>query len=710
MFAFLSTGTELRRFGKGTLPKIALVVLMFIPLIYGALYLWAFWAPDKELSKLPVALVNSDTGAVRDGTDVTAGNDLVGKLLDGNDLGWVETSAADAATGVTDGDYYFSVTIPADFSTDAISAGTDTPTAAEVLVDYNDSNSFLASTLGKQAMIQLRDAVSLNIGDQTVNTMLVAVNKAGDGIRTAAAGAGTLADGLSTAETGTGTLVAGLNDLSAGASTLDDGAAQVADGSSTLAAGIGTLSSGAATLSDSSVKLSDGASTVAAGTQKVSDGLAKAATGAAALSDSSDQLAVGATTIATGTGQLATGTKDLDDSLAKLQTAMAAAPPGTPASAFLPTVTQLATGADTLNTKTQGAAAQVSGYAKLSGNFATGMGTLSDSLTAGAPGAAQVAAGATQVASGSAALATGAGQLATGAATAATGSATLATGADSLAAGTGTLVDGSSQLVAGGTALESGTVQLADGSHTLADALATGAADAPSLTDAQISEKAAVIANPVDLNQRWENASDSFGEGFAPFFLALATFVGALITWLILRALPTRALASAASGLRATMTGFLPAMAIGLSQVVIMVLVLVYGIGLTPAHWLGMSAFIYLTTLAFLALQQMFIILFGTAAGRVISLVLLMLQLSSSGGTYPVETTPEFFQILHPWMPASYVVTGLRQLITGGIDSRLWLSVLVLVGILVGSIAISAWSASRQRMWTITRLHPELTI
>ena len=38
MFAFLSTGTELRRFGKGTLPKIALVVLTFIPLIYGALY------------------------------------------------------------------------------------------------------------------------------------------------------------------------------------------------------------------------------------------------------------------------------------------------------------------------------------------------------------------------------------------------------------------------------------------------------------------------------------------------------------------------------------------------------------------------------------------------------------------------------------------------------------------------------------------------
>ncbi|QYF72915.1 YhgE/Pip domain-containing protein [Cryobacterium sp. PAMC25264] len=710
MFAFLSTGTELRRFGKGTLPKIALVVLMFIPLIYGALYLWAFWAPDKELSNLPVALVNADTGATRDGDPVTAGDDLVDKLLDGNDLGWVETSAADAATGVIDGDYYFSVTIPADFSTDAVSAGTDTPTPAEVQVDYNDSNSFLASTLGKQAMVQLRDAVSLNIGDQTVSAMLVAVNEAGDGIRDAADGAGTLADGLSTAQTGTGTLVDGLGDLSAGAVTLDDGAGRLADGSSTLSTGLGTLSTGATTLSDSSVKLAAGATSVAGGAQQVSDGMSAAASGAGALAEASTQLATGATDISTGTGQLATATSTLSDKLSALEAAMAAAPAGTPATAFLPSVTELSTGAGQLTTKVQGAAAQTAGYAAKDGEFATKLGALSSALTAGAPGAAQVATGASDVATGATALSAGAGQLAGGAMNAATGATTLADGADSLAAGTGSLVDGSTRLVDGASTLLSGTGQLAEGSHTLADALASGAADAPDDSDDQINAKASVIANPVDLTQTWENASGSFGEGFAPFFLALATFVGALITWLILRALPTRALASASSGLRSTMTGFLPAMAIGLSQVVIMVLVLVYGLGLTPAHWLGMSAFIYLTTLAFLALQQMFIILFGTAAGRVASLVLLMLQLSSSGGTYPVETTPEFFQILHPWMPASYVVTGLRQLITGGIDSRLWLSVLVLVGILVGSIAISAWSASRQRMWTITRLHPELTI
>ncbi len=244
MFAFLSSGTELHRFGKGKMPKIALVVLLFIPLIYGALYLWAFWAPDHELGHLPVALVNVDAGASRDGEPVTAGRDLVDTLVDGHELDWTVTTAADAATGVKDGDYYFSVTIPTDFSASAVSAGTDSPLPATVQVDYNDSNSFLATTMGKQAMVQLRDAVATEIGDQTVNALLVGVDDAGDGIRSAADGAGRLFDGLTAASDGAGTLLVGLDALADGAHTLDGGAARLSDGATTLATGLDTLSSG----------------------------------------------------------------------------------------------------------------------------------------------------------------------------------------------------------------------------------------------------------------------------------------------------------------------------------------------------------------------------------------------------------------------------------------------------------------------------------
>ncbi|WP_022892316.1 YhgE/Pip family protein [Agromyces subbeticus] len=695
MFAFLSSGTELRRFRKGVLPKIALVVLLFIPLIYGALYLWAFWAPTDELKNLPVALVNDDAGASRDGTSITAGDDLVDELTSGGQLDWHVTDAADATAGVTDGDYYFAVTIPSDFSASAVSVGTDAPKAATVEVDYNDSNSFLASTLGKQAMVQLRDAVAEQVGQQTADAMLVGINEAGDGIRAAADGAGTLADGVATANAGAGTLVVGLGDLASGASSLDAGASRLADGTGTLAGGLDQLASGAGTLSSGATRVADGAAELSG---KMND----AAAGSATLAEKAHGLADGATAIAAKTGDLAAGTQQLSGSLEALAAQMQANPE-LPASSFLPALQAISAGAGELNSGAQSALPTVQGYAGLSGQYAGAIDQLSSGLSAGAPKAAELATGAAQVRDGASTLAGKSGE-------AASGAHTIASGAATLSAGTGDLVSGAGQLSDGGAQLASGATQLADGSRELADKLDEGAASAPQLSTADIEARAEVMASPVQLDQSWQHESKSFGEGFAPFFIALATFVGALITWLILRALPTRALAASATGLRAVMTGFLPAMAIGLGQVVIMVLVLVYGIGLEPVHWLATSAFIYLVTLAFLALQQMFIIVLGTAAGRVVSLVLLMLQLSSSGGTYPVETTPQFFQALHPFMPASYVVSGLRELITGGVDSRLWLSVLVLAGILVGSLAISAWSAGKQRMWSVGRLHPELAI
>ncbi|TFC18010.1 DUF3533 domain-containing protein, partial [Cryobacterium algoritolerans] len=394
MFAFLSSGTELHRFGKGKMPKIALVVLMFIPLIYGALYLWAFWAPNDAMDNLPVALVNVDAGASRDGKPVTAGKDLVDQLVDGHDLGWTVTSATDAAAGVQDGHYYFSVTIPRDFSASAVSAGTDTPAPAVVQVDYNDSNSFLATTMGKQAMVQLRDAVAAKIGDQTVNALLVGVNDAGSGIRSAATGAKTLADGLSTAQAGTGTLATGLVSLADGATSLDGGAARLSDGAAALSSGLDKLSQGAATLSGSTGKLADGTGQVSAGVQA-------AATGAATLAGKAQQLAGGATAIADGTGTLAGGTASVAQGLNELEAAMDAAPLA-PATAFRPALEKLRAGAADVDAGAQGAVTQTRAYAGLSGQFSAGVGELSGKLAAGAPGAAQVATGAGQLSAGAA--------------------------------------------------------------------------------------------------------------------------------------------------------------------------------------------------------------------------------------------------------------------------------------------------------------------
>jgi putative membrane protein len=67
---------ELKRFGRGRLPRAALVAITLLPLLYGALYLWSFWDPYGRLDRIPVALVNDDKGATASGEKLTAGDDI----------------------------------------------------------------------------------------------------------------------------------------------------------------------------------------------------------------------------------------------------------------------------------------------------------------------------------------------------------------------------------------------------------------------------------------------------------------------------------------------------------------------------------------------------------------------------------------------------------------------------------------------------------
>jgi putative membrane protein len=123
-----------------------------------------------------------------------------------------------------------------------------------------------------------------------------------------------------------------------------------------------------------------------------------------------------------------------------------------------------------------------------------------------------------------------------------------------------------------------------------------------------------------------------------------------------------------------------------------------------------MVGFMLLVSAAFLALIQMFNSVLGVAVGRVMSLAFLMVQIVASGGIYPVETTAKPAQILHPYDPMGYAVTGMRQLISGGVDYRLGISVAVLAGVMLGSLAISSWAARRNRQYTMEQLYPPIQV
>ncbi|MCM0674532.1 YhgE/Pip family protein, partial [Micromonospora phytophila] len=339
---------------------------------------------------------------------------------------------------------------------------------------------------------------------------------------------------------------------------------------------------------------------------------------------------------------------------------------------------------------------------------------LADDVAAAKAKVDELASGLGTLAEGSAKLRDGLGTAATGADELRGGLFRLATGARQLDGGLDRLSTGGERLADGLTRLESGTGDLADGltrlgggAGDLAEGLAAGAEKIPGYDDADA--RAGILGDPVALEHTARNPAGSYGVGFAPYFLGLALWVGAMITYMLLRPVNRRHVMSGAPAWRVALAGWLPAAAIGLAQAGVLFAVVTLVLGLDPARPAATLGLLALVSLAFTAIMQWLGVQFGPG-GRLAALALLMLQLTSSGGTYPVQTSPGFFQQIHPWLPMSYVVAAVRHAVNGGSGGPVVTGALVLAGFGAGALALTVAAARRSRRLTPAALHPELTM
>ena len=263
----------------------------------------------------------------------------------------------------------------------------------------------------------------------------------------------------------------------------------------------------------------------------------------------------------------------------------------------------------------------------------------------------------------------------------------LIAGVDKLQSGSSQLADKSSQLISGASQLESGANKLADGSGKLAEGgtkltsglegLQTGVASlgqglsnaSDQLKSASMESKnAEILSNPLNLSKTDNDQVPVNGIAMAPYMISVALFVAAISTNMIFAKLPSgRHPESRWAWLksRAEINGIIAVLA-G---------ILVYGgvhlIGLTANHEMRTFILIILTSLVFMSMVTA-LTTWNSRIGAFFSLILLLLQLASSAGTYPLALTNDFFRAINPWLPMSYSVSGLRQTIsmTGNIHHQ----------------------------------------
>ncbi|AIT61189.1 YhgE/Pip family protein [Corynebacterium doosanense] len=721
-------GSDTRRFGHGLLPPAALAVICLLPLIFGGMFVWAYFDPFGELDQLPVAVVNSDTGAEGPDGRVEAGDQVVDGLLENHALNFVEVDAEEAREGIAQGRYYLGIEIPEDFSAASVSVRDEQPHPATINVVLSNTNGFIPTMLGNNATTIMTDTIGRRIGHEIVDQLFVGYNTLGDGIDRAADGAGQLDDGAHQLNDGTAQLADGTGTASNGAGQLADGAGRLRDGLSAAESGIGELQDGAVALDEGAGRLAEGAATLDAGLGTASTGADSLAEGMTALQGGTDQLGAGAQAVAGGV-----------DQIAQLAGGLAAA--GEQAQAALAPLEQLAV--DVENTGLPGAAETAAQIRAVAGQVAAGTTvpagqlvelqagahTIADQLTNPEAqyrsGIDTAAAGSQELADGLRRLSEGSGQLVAGTATLSDGTGRLVVGVQTLADGSSQLSAGSQQLVIGADDLAAGLVRLDEGAGALHDGsgrLADGTSQLRlSMSDAsgqvprwegdRLNQASDTASAPVTRELVAENQVP-FGAGMSPFFVSLSMWFGALAMFMVLRPLSRRAMDSGTSPFRVALTSYLPAVVIGLIQATLVWLVQTALIGVHPQHPVGYLLGMFFVSAVFVAVVQSINALLGTTSGRLVVMVLMSFQLVASNGLYPPEMQPRFFQWLHTIDPMRFSVDLFRHALFGVLpsDHRLLQALVVLTLIGLGGLALSTFAAWRHRVIMYKDLHPELSI
>ena len=634
---------------------ISMAVISFIPILYSGFFLGSIWDPYGQTKNLPVAFVNEAKGASLNGKLLNVGESVEKKLKDNHDLGWEFVSKQQADEGVNNGHFYAVVTIPSDFSQKAASITKSEPQQAVINFTTTPAKNYIGSLVSNQAAAKVKSSVSEQITQAYAKGILENLDKLGIGLDTAANGASTLHDGLGRLQSGTQAYVGGVKQLAVNQQSLTGGLAQLSDGSRKLQAGLGQLSNNLPTESQLS-QLSDGMKQLQSGINQLNASVSnpspvlvaqqnKVETDAQTLKKTmkdseSDLLAAGGTLQTLGAQAAASGSKSTTISLPQISNIY---------QAFTETKTiieQTTTLRKDLRVLTQQLSAQQT-------QLQAGVSTLNNGVNQLTPNAITAFNGYNSVRFANNQLLAGSTSLTNGLNEAKSGSQKLANGASLLESRSGALIDGTSQLASGADTLAN---KLADASNRI-KIQPTGAT-----TQQQ-------IANPVKSEMTEKGNVPNYGYALSPYVLSLSLFVGALVLNVIYPIRKT--FSEQESAIRWWLSKASVAGVAAFMQATILMLVMVFFLGLTPEHPAHFIGAIYLTSFAYMSIVSLLVIVLDNP-GRFLAMVLLVLQLGSSEGTFPIQTANGFFQTINPLVPMTYSIRALRQAISGGLDNAFY--------------------------------------
>ncbi|WP_245252021.1 YhgE/Pip domain-containing protein [Paenibacillus sediminis] len=719
---FASLRKELNMILKHRILFVVTCIILLIPCIYAGPFISSYWDPYAHVKDLPLVIVNHDVGTTINDEKVNIGQQLTDDLKNSDELKVLPADENAAIEGMKNNKYYMLIRVPKDFSKNAMSAFENDQKKAQLEIVPNEGYNFTGASISNSAMEKVKSELEHKITKSYTTAILEAEQKLGEGLDKLANGGNQLSDGVTSAKQGSTSLENGIEQFAKGTLKFNQGIMKLSDGTKPIDDGAKSLASGLSGLDQGMGKLADGADKLASGMKYSADKSVDLKNGVQQLVNGTSELESKVALIGKANqGGLAQVTQELDsltssnqnanDSSAALDKAQQDLKSSIEnnnalsaedkqkmldqlnllSSKYTEAIKQNGSNVKIdevkkhLQEQVEGMGGRQAMLEKGLAQITAGQAKLLESTQKFADGQARLAAGASDLSEGIHGAKQGADQLAAGGQRLADGIDQFAAGTDKIKQASSSLLNGSEKLEQGSLKLTNGLSKLQNGSSELAEGINTA--------DQKVNEKhsnadaaAELISDPVELQKVPFNHIAQYGPAFAPYFLSLGLYVGMFLFCSSFPLLEIRPGQSARNWFIGKLGVLL---IIGTLQALILDALII----LMKIHVQNIGYFILFSILASWAFTAILLFL-NTALdkiGRFVSMGLLILQLTSCGGSFPLEMQSSFFQHVHGWVPMSYTVLGFKSIISmpDSPSSFLWNSCLSLLVFMIIGIVLS---------------------
>ena len=275
------------------------------------------------------------------------------------------------------------------------------------------------------------------------------------------------------------------------------------------------------------------------------------------------------------------------------------------------------------------------------------------------------------------------------------GAAALHDGTATLLSNMPTLKEGAQALTDGAAALSDGAVKLDDGAAQLHNGLIT-ASDGVNTAITSADERLGVLdglaeyaGEPVVTETQYTHPVANYGSAFAPYFMGLSLWVGGLLIFFGIYLDYNRKIKSLTKDSTHVIRQTFLFGALSVAQGLLLGLVIQFGLGIEVAHPAMLYPACILTAWTFTAVIQ-FCIMHCGDLGKLLAMLLLILQLTSCAGTFPIETQAPFFGVINKFLPMTYSTQLFKEAISGSYNANAAFSAGVLIAYLAGFVTLSA--------------------